>query len=84
MMVYYEFKQLTTMKIRWFAIDDQRIQVIDNYFNMENPNDNTFPIKNPNASFAFVAFIKCRSSKFPFINNNIYYLFRLYKYQLYQ
>ncbi|CAD8169949.1 unnamed protein product [Paramecium pentaurelia] len=42
-----------TLKLRWFAIDDQRIEVINN-FNMLNPDDKTFSIKNPNAQTGFV------------------------------
>ncbi|CAD8070512.1 unnamed protein product [Paramecium sonneborni] len=40
-------------QIRWFAIDDQRIEVINN-FNMINPDDKTFQIKNPNAQYGFL------------------------------
>ncbi|CAD8115508.1 unnamed protein product [Paramecium primaurelia] len=40
-------------RFRWFAIDDQRIEVISN-FNMDNPDDKTFSIKNPNAQFGFI------------------------------
>lgn len=39
---------MTTIYIRWFAIDDQRVEVLNN-FNMNDPVDKTFSIKNPNA-----------------------------------
>ncbi|CAK87761.1 unnamed protein product (macronuclear) [Paramecium tetraurelia] len=41
------------LNLKWFAIDDQRIEVLSN-FNMENPDDKTFQIKNPNAQTGFV------------------------------
>ncbi|CAD8197570.1 unnamed protein product [Paramecium octaurelia] len=44
----------TTISLRWYAIDDQRIEVYSN-FNMANPDDKTFQIKNPNAKTGFVA-----------------------------
>ncbi|CAD8106941.1 unnamed protein product [Paramecium sonneborni] len=46
-------KRVTTIQIRWFAIDDQRIEVFNN-FNMINPDDKTFQIKNRNAQSGFV------------------------------
>ncbi|CAD8119122.1 unnamed protein product [Paramecium sonneborni] len=46
-------KRVYSVKLRWFAIDDKRIEVINN-FNMQNPDDKTFPIKNPNAQTGFV------------------------------
>ncbi|CAD8086436.1 unnamed protein product [Paramecium primaurelia] len=40
-------------QIRWFALDDRRIEVLNN-FNMVNPDDKTFSIQNPNASYGFM------------------------------
>ncbi|CAD8202689.1 unnamed protein product [Paramecium octaurelia] len=40
-------------KYGWYAIDDQRIQVINN-FNMLNPTQQTFPHQNANANFGIV------------------------------
>ncbi|CAD8138711.1 unnamed protein product [Paramecium octaurelia] len=48
-----------TLRIRWFAFDDQRIEVISN-FNMDVPDDKTFSIKNPNAQTGFVAVTSMR------------------------
>ncbi|CAD8072791.1 unnamed protein product [Paramecium sonneborni] len=42
-------------QLRWCALDDQRIEVLNN-FDMVNPDDKTFSIKNPNAQFGFVTF----------------------------
>ncbi|CAD8185379.1 unnamed protein product [Paramecium pentaurelia] len=53
MKVYCGYNRMTTSMIKWFAIDDQRIEVINN-FNMVNPDDKTFQIKNPNAQTGFV------------------------------
>ncbi|CAD8123117.1 unnamed protein product [Paramecium sonneborni] len=47
------FQKMTTIYIRWFAIDDQRVEVLNN-FNMNDPVDKTFSIKNPNAQTAFI------------------------------
>ncbi|CAD8106964.1 unnamed protein product [Paramecium sonneborni] len=52
-MAYCGFNRVTTIQIRWFAIDDQRIEVFNN-FNMINPDDKTFQIKNRNAQSGFV------------------------------
>ncbi|CAD8171928.1 unnamed protein product [Paramecium octaurelia] len=52
-------QRVFAIKLRWFAIDDQRIEVISN-FNMENPDDKTFPIKNPNAQTGFLAITSMR------------------------
>ncbi|CAD8115548.1 unnamed protein product [Paramecium primaurelia] len=51
--IYCGQKRVRRLKIRWFALDDQRIEVINN-FNMVNPDDKTFTIKNPNAKFGFI------------------------------
>ncbi|CAD8185427.1 unnamed protein product [Paramecium pentaurelia] len=40
-------------QLRWFAIDDKRIEVLNN-FNMVNPDDKTFSIQNPNALYGFI------------------------------
>ncbi|CAD8189808.1 unnamed protein product [Paramecium pentaurelia] len=47
------YDRVVVLRLRWFAIDDQRIEVISN-FNMDNPDDKTFSIKNPNAQTGFV------------------------------
>ncbi|CAK87818.1 unnamed protein product (macronuclear) [Paramecium tetraurelia] len=48
-----------SLKLRWFAIDDYRIEVLSN-FNMENPDDKQFSIKNPNAQTGFIAITSMR------------------------
>ncbi|CAK88670.1 unnamed protein product (macronuclear) [Paramecium tetraurelia] len=52
--IYCNMNRVITVSLRWFAIDDQRIEVYSN-FNMANPDDKTFQIKNPNAKTGFVA-----------------------------
>ncbi|CAK66667.1 unnamed protein product (macronuclear) [Paramecium tetraurelia] len=47
---------LWTIKYYWYAIDDSRIQVINN-FNMVNVNDKTFDHLNPNANYGILSFI---------------------------
>lgn len=46
-------KRVIKLEFRWYAFDDQRIEVISN-FNMDDPDDKTFSIKNPNAKTGFV------------------------------
>ncbi|CAD8130516.1 unnamed protein product [Paramecium sonneborni] len=59
--------RIYTLQLRWFAIDDQRIEVISN-FNMENPDDKTFPIKNPNAQSGFVVLTRlCYTGQIDFL-----------------
>ncbi|CAD8162648.1 unnamed protein product [Paramecium octaurelia] len=47
---------LWTIKYNWYAIDDSRIQVINN-FNMVNVDDKTFDHFNPNANYGILSFI---------------------------
>ncbi|CAD8170705.1 unnamed protein product [Paramecium octaurelia] len=47
-------RSANSLRLRWFAFDDKRMEVISN-FNQENPDDKTFSIKNPNAQTGFVA-----------------------------
>ncbi|CAD8143633.1 unnamed protein product [Paramecium octaurelia] len=44
------------LKYQWYAIDDSRIQVINN-FNMVNIDDKTFDHLNPNANFGIVSYV---------------------------
>ncbi|CAK87945.1 unnamed protein product (macronuclear) [Paramecium tetraurelia] len=53
------WRRAYTLILRWFAFDDQRIQVLSN-FNMENPDDKTFQIKNPNAQTGFLQLTSLR------------------------
>ncbi|CAD8115590.1 unnamed protein product [Paramecium primaurelia] len=52
-------QRVFTLKLRWFAFDDQRIEVLSN-FNMDTPDHKTFSIKNPNAQTGFIALTSFR------------------------